>query len=505
MPVFFVPVLRIIVWTLGSCFLKCGYHSGFDMYKKRRHLERLYICLVDLAIIVISLFVAGLIRHKSFAAYSKAENITEMLWLFATIHIALYFVLNIYSGIFRRNKYQELLLCLGYTMALIGCAMLVTFGVKIRLFKSRLVFGYFIVCTSFLMAFFHSLYRNRARLPFLGKKNARNILLIAETDKVPVLINKLAVSKEFTWNIVAIVLTDDKDTVALQPYNTPILKVNTDEFYEFCTQNAIDEVMVSSNLLLGDQQLLSKLILFFEQMGVVTDVCLDTMEPKIKGARQVYNLEGYPVIAYSSRLYDYRMLVLKRTIDIIGGFVGLIITGIISIFLVPAILIDSPGPIFFTQDRVGMNGRVFKIFKFRSMYKDAEQRKKELEEQNEMNGLMFKMENDPRITKVGKFIRKTSLDEFPQFWNVLKGDMSLVGTRPPTVDEYMQYNAYQKRRISFRPGITGLWQVSGRSNIKDFDEVVRLDLKYIDEWSLMLDIKILFKTVWIVLHGSGAE
>ena len=139
------------------------------------------------------------------------------------------------------------------------------------------------------------------------------------------------------------------------------------------------------------------------------------------------------------------------------------------------------------------------------MYVDAEERKKELMEKNEMDGLMFKMTEDPRITKVGKFIRKTSIDELPQFFNVLKGDMSLIGTRPPTIDEFEQYQSHHKRRLSIKPGITGMWQVSGRSDIQDFEEIVRLDCEYIDNWSPALDIKILFKTVKVVLMGSGAK
>ena len=138
------------------------------------------------------------------------------------------------------------------------------------------------------------------------------------------------------------------------------------------------------------------------------------------------------------------------------------------------------------------------------MYADAEERKKELMEQNEMDGLMFKMTDDPRITKIGKFIRKTSLDELPQFWNVLKGDMSLVGTRPPTVDEFEQYEGYHKRRLSMTPGLTGVWQVSGRSDITDFEEVVRLDTEYIENWSIGLDCKILLKTVGSVLKSEGS-
>ena len=145
------------------------------------------------------------------------------------------------------------------------------------------------------------------------------------------------------------------------------------------------------------------------------------------------------------------------------------------------------------------------MYKFRSVYIVGEERKKELMAQNEMNGLMFKMEDDPRITKVGKFLRKTSLDEFPQFINILKGDMSLVGTRPPTLDEFEQYKTYHKKRLSFRPGLTGMWQVSGRSDITDFEEIVRLDVEYINNWSVSLDIKILIKTVLAVFAESGAK
>ena len=194
----------------------------------------------------------------------------------------------------------------------------------------------------------------------------------------------------------------------------------------------------------------------------------------------------------------------KRVIDICGSLVGLLICGLVAIVLVPLIRKDG-GPAIFAQKRVGKNGRYFKFYKFRSMYVDAEERKKELMAQNTMKGGMFKMDNDPRITPIGRFIRKTSLDELPQFYNVLKGDMSLVGTRPPTVDEYEQYTPEQKRRLSFKPGITGLWQVSGRSEITDFDEVVRLDVSYIDGWTIWSDIKILLKTIKVVFKRDGAK
>ena len=199
--------------------------------------------------------------------------------------------------------------------------------------------------------------------------------------------------------------------------------------------------------------------------------------------------------------------------DICGGLVGCILTGIIFLFVAPAIYIKSPGPIFFSQYRVGKNGRKFKIYKFRSMYMDAEERKKELMKQNRVSdGLMFKMENDPRVIGsekgpgkgIGNFIRKTSLDEFPQFFIVLKGDMSLIGTRPPTVDEWEKYELHHRARLAIKPGLTGMWQVSGRSDITDFEEVVRLDKEYITNWNIGLDIKILFKTVMVVLRKDGS-
>lgn len=199
-------------------------------------------------------------------------------------------------------------------------------------------------------------------------------------------------------------------------------------------------------------------------------------------------------------------LFLKRVMDICGALVGLFITAIAFVLVAPVIYIKSPGPIFFSQHRMGKNGRKFRIYKFRSMYMDAEERKKELMEQNKMQGLMFKMDDDPRIIKgVGHFIRNTSIDELPQFWNILKGDMSLVGTRPPTVDEFERYELHHKVRLSFRPGLTGMWQVSGRSDITDFEEVVRLDETYIAEWSILLDIKILLKTIKVVLMRQGSE
>ena len=241
-------------------------------------------------------------------------------------------------------------------------------------------------------------------------------------------------------------------------------------------------------------------------MGVVTHVQLAALNELGKN-QVVEEIAGYVVLSSSINIVSSWQLLVKRLMDIAGGLVGCIFIGIIYIFIAPIMKVKSPGPVFFSQVRMGKNGKPFKIYKFRSMYMDAEERKKELMEKNNIkDGLMFKMDDDPRIIKgIGHFIRKTSLDEFPQFWNILKGDMSLVGTRPPTMDEWDKYELHHRRRLAIKPGLTGMWQVSGRSEITDFEEVVELDTKYIEQWSIGLDIKILFKTVTVVFTGSGAK
>ena len=231
-----------------------------------------------------------------------------------------------------------------------------------------------------------------------------------------------------------------------------------------------------------------KMIKNFGIMGITIHIKLARVADDSSN-QIVEKLEGYTVLSTSINMVSAGQLIFKRTMDICGGLVGMLLTGIIFIFVAPIIYIKSPGPIFFKQVRIGKNGKKFNIYKFRSMYMDAEERKKELMAQNDIkDGMMFKMDNDPRIIKgIGNFIRDYSLDEFPQFWNVLKGDMSLVGTRPPTVDEWEKYEMHHRSRLAFKPGLTGMWQVSGRSNITDFEEVVRLDTEYIKKWSPGLD------------------
>lgn len=278
-------------------------------------------------------------------------------------------------------------------------------------------------------------------------------------------------------------------------------------FIDWIRSAPLDEVFI--NLPYERSTDVSQIVEELESMGVTVHLNVPTLDNMLN--KSIFNnisckiYAGYPIATFAAAVHNSGALIVKRVFDFTGALIGIILSApVIAIVAIP-LLIESPGPLFFKQERVGKNGRIFKIYKLRSMYKDAEKRKKELMSHNKMDGLMFKMDNDPRITKVGRVIRKLSIDELPQFINVLKGDMSLVGTRPPTVKEFEKYENRHKRRLSMRPGITGMWQVSGRSNINDFEEVVKLDCEYIDNWSIWLDLRILLRTVKVVLTHEGAE
>lgn len=277
--------------------------------------------------------------------------------------------------------------------------------------------------------------------------------------------------------------------------------VTLDNLVTYATRSVVDQVVIN---LPSESFLIVDFVSQFETMGLPVAVNIAALEFVTNSEKAIQRFGDSSVVNFSTTFYRSSDVALKRMMDIIGSLIGLVLCGIVSIFLVPIIKKDR-GPAIFAQDRVGRNGRVFKFYKFRSMRVDAEEIKKDLMSQNQMQGGMFKIENDPRITKIGHFIRKTSLDELPQFWNVLKGDMSLVGTRPPTLDEYMKYTPEQKRRLSFKPGITGLWQISGRSNITNFDDVVKLDVTYLDGWTIWKDIEILLKTIKVVVMKDGAK
>ena len=281
----------------------------------------------------------------------------------------------------------------------------------------------------------------------------------------------------------------------------PILSTDKD-IRDFVANHQVDEIFVVNHNL----EQFSGFAQCLRLLGIPTTVAIGNYSNFYVGDSVLKKVGDMTFVTTAYTIVKFRSLVLKRLMDIVIALIGLVLTGIVALIIAPIVKKQSPGPLIFKQKRVGKNGKVFEIYKFRSMYTDAEERKKELLAQNDLDtDLMFKMEDDPRIFPFGHKLRDWSLDELPQFINVLKGEMSVVGTRPPTLDEYHHYELHHFKRLTIKPGITGLWQVSGRSDITDFEEVVALDMKYIQNWSISEDIKIIAKTFGVVLKREGSR
>jgi exopolysaccharide biosynthesis polyprenyl glycosylphosphotransferase len=273
------------------------------------------------------------------------------------------------------------------------------------------------------------------------------------------------------------------------------------DLVDICRNAVVDEVVFCAALR-GEEA--ERNLDALDEMGIKVRLVLQTGDFR-RTRKEIGLFHGeFPILTVSSGPTRESHIVIKRTLDIVGSVVGLSILAVMLPFIAVAILLESGRPVLFGQDRFGENGRIIKCWKFRSMYTGAEQRKVEISHLNEMSGGMFKVRNDPRVTKVGQFLRKTSLDEWPQFWNVLQGEMSLVGPRPLAIGDIRMVENRYRRRLSVKPGITGLWQVSGRSEVTNTEDVVRLDLEYIDNWSLWLDCRILLKTCLVIFSGHGA-
>lgn len=462
-------------------------NKSFDHY-----LKKFGILALDIGCILIAL---------SLAYYVYPLNTMPMsnyLIILLLLAVGYNFVNSQNRYLFARGYLIELKEVIVYNIYLLCGLVLIAFFWKKLETTSRLLTSYFFCFNIVVMYLSRVLVKVLLRRMYNDDpKKTKGILMVVEKGQETLLDT---FRSGLTYNVIGTLIVDQDQVTGTVDGNE--ISCTLDKLVNTVVTYQIDDVVFK---LPGQgQKALFELITDFEDMGANCHYALDVPT----GARGNATMEMFGemfMATYTLRTQSAWQLVMKRVMDICGAVVGLILCGIISIFLIPAIKLDSPGPAIFSQIRIGKNGRRFKFYKFRSMYVDAEERKKELMKKNEMDGLMFKMEDDPRITKVGKFIRKTSLDEFPQFWNVLVGDMSLVGTRPPTEDEFNKYNGHYKRRLMMTPGITGLWQVSGRSSITDFDEVVKLDLEYIDNWSLLGDIKILFKTVISVIKRDGAE
>lgn len=472
-----------------------------NIKRKNRMIETYSLLCMDMVALVVS-YTAALLLYNITRVEIFDSTTHRMGYWYLLLFCVLYSVLiEGNRDFFTRGYYVEFVAIVKYTLILLFGLVMVMFFTKEISFLSRLIFVYFAVFNAIFTYILHVLFKKYMLTYYRKSKNSSKVMVVTTDSRAEKIVDDLQGAAAWNSEIIAVALMDT-EKIGEDIKGIPVV-ADKGNLYDISIQMLLDEVFISLPEY-GHEQI-KEMIAAFESMGVVCHYAVDFIEVEDGSERMIENFGGYAVISYSLNYFDVRRLIIKRVMDIMGGLVGLFMTALITPFVALAIKAESQGPVFFSQVRIGKNGRRFKIYKFRSMYVDAEERKKELEARNELSGPMFKMENDPRITKVGKFLRKTSIDETPQFYNILIGQMSLVGTRPPTEDEFEKYSMHYRRRLSIRPGLTGMWQVNGRSEVTDFDDVVKYDLEYIDNWSLGLDIKLILKTFTSVLFHKGAK
>ena len=483
------------------------------MINKREKLQYAYVFTLDLVTLFISVLLAWLITDGllgRIVPYSISDWV-QTICLVVVAFIMTFFFFNQRENIVTRSTGREFALSVRFNVLMAAVYSSLMLLAKAEMLDSR----YFAVAVPLVNALMMPAAHMLLKQYLLRSQNRSGMESLAgvlsTVDHASAVIRELR--DDWSKRVCGVVLLDAPAEQVGQEFEGVPVRANFDNFMDWIRRAALDEIYVDIPMDSGESFI--PYLEEMESMGLtvhfrlkmldrIEEVCCDeTSAARLR--RELGRCAGGNIVTMGTIELELRDMMLKRIMDIAGALVGCLISiPIIAIVAIP-LKLESPGPLIFKQKRVGLNGRYFYIHTLRSMYVDAEARKKELMAQNEMNGLMFKMEDDPRITKVGKFIRRTSIDELPQFFDVLMGKMSLVGTRPPTVDEYKQYESHHKRRLSMKPGITGLWQISGRSDIDNFEEVVKLDVKYIDHWSLWGDVKILLKTVVVVFAGRGAK
>ena len=470
--------------------------------------------IIDLMVISVSFFAAfqlmGIVRGKlnlGGMAFAPSFDLRgalfffekNLLIFFSAILFWLLFLsfFGVYKN-FRTNSYRNIL----WGIVQSGIAATLAIGSVVFLAKmtltSRLFVGLFsLVSASSLLV------EKRIILSFLDVMRKRgfnsvNILIVGTGKRGQKFINEVNRHKNWGLNIIGLI-DDEPGRVGSKIMGTEVLGRLSD------IPKLLHAYVVDRVVFVVPRSWLAKIedaILACEKEGVGTYLSVDLYDTKISSIKQTH-FGNIPLLEFETFSADEWQLFVKRAMDIAGALIGVILMLPLFLLIAIGIKLSSKGPIFFRQERSGLNGRRFILYKFRTMIVGAEIRKRELERQNEMKGPVFKMKRDPRVYPLGRLLRKISLDELPQLFNVLKGDMSIVGPRPPLPVEVEMYEIWQRRRLSLKPGITCIWQVSGR-NMVDFDRWMEMDLEYIDNWSLWLDLKISLKTVLVVLFGYGA-
>lgn len=487
------------------------------MHVRSKHswMKHIDFIIIDAILLNISLIIAYVIRMRNFQMflYSEYRSIAVILTI---LHLCIVLFSSTYSDVLYRGYFTEFKKMALHTVKLVAFSFFLLFLMKNIGEKSRFILLSFPLIFLFLSYFVHILWKKILFRVTKRGENMRQYIVVTDQRHINEAMSKLTDGTDVSFSIKGICLTKEPDINSTlfresEYKGIPIVAMGN-AMYDYCINEVVDGVVIC----LGTKHIdeMRQLADNFLNMGVTVYVVMNLFAKDMPHTVFTH-LNSARVISTSINTASPLALFAKRVADIVCGIFGMIATGVLFIFLAPLIKkADPKGPVFFKQERAGRNGRKFYMYKFRSMYVDAEERKDELRKQNEMEGLMFKIDGDPRILGSGKngkrkgigyFIRVWSLDEFPNAWSILKGDMSVVGTRPPTMDEYEKYELRHKSRLAVKPGLTGLWQVSGRSDITDFEEIVKMDNEYIQNWTIGLDIKIMLKTFAAVFKRQGSH
>lgn len=482
------------------------------MYKltAKGWIKHLDFIIIDILFLQIAYLLAYWIRQGDWNLYLvpfyRIMAIFLVLWDLMTA-----ILFNTMHNVMKRGYGKEIIATLKHVVIILAGATVFMFAFQTGIAFSRIVI---FLTMAFHMALGYGsrvLWKIIVRHIGAANRHKQSVLAVLSVENasevVASLVDHLKVENR---EIVGLVLDGPVDYTALS--GVPVVSALKDASHYICREH-IDSVYL--DVPTNNDEIISLLDDCYE-MAIPVHIH-DAWMNRTGMKQYMEKFAGTQVLTRTINTMTPAQVVVKRLVDILGGLVGSLAALIIIVIVGPKIKKASPGPILFKQERIGRNGRRFKIIKLRSMYINADAQKEKYMAQNRVkDGMMFKMDFDPRIigneelpdgtrkTGIGDFIRKTSLDEFPQFFNVLKGDMSLVGTRPPTVNEWEKYEFHHRARLSCKPGLTGMWQVSGRSEITDFNEVVKLDTEYITNWSFKIDAKILFKTMGVVFKHKGA-
>ena len=473
------------------------------MIRERINLIIKLYTLVDLGVVALSFSTAYFIRNLSsdilpIPALMEFSEYVPLLIFILPIWLGLLYFNNTYTSQRGKTNFPLIWTMVKTNLEGICVLSLIFFILKLHMFNRSLVFLFVLICTLLLIAEKNILFKYLQYVRKQGK-NIKRVLLIGTTPKVQSLIKRINQHPETGFVIIGL-LSEHDEEVGRNVYGYKVMGTE-ESLYRVLHEEIIDEVIFATPIF--DLHRIKPSLEVCEQIGINGRIFIDTYDYSSHFKLFIDSILDIQLISFSYREKQFLSLGIKRAMDIIISAILLILFSPLLLIIGCLIRQQTPGPAIFKQIRSGLNGRRFTMYKFRTMVNGAETLRDQLAKRNEISGPIFKMEHDPRITTLGTYLRKTSLDELPQLWNVLKGDMSLVGPRPLPLVESSKIIGCERRRLSMKPGITGMWQCNGRSH-SQYEKLIAMDLEYVDNWSLLLDMRLLLKTIPVVIQCIGA-